>query len=378
MIVPLFLLLLAQAAPADEASIAERYHEVDQQRQACWSTKDWACVENVLEGMLVDPDFRQIPALYRNTLYNLACAHALQGERAEALRRLAESVDAGYDNYIGTRFDSDFTDLRGDSTFVWILDGMRRSLGVTWDPARSTNPPTIRTDRMTVPELVQLRSQYELDQVVAGAADDYERVRRITSWTHGRWSHNGNNEPSQPDPLTILREAGEGKMFRCVEYGTVVAGAARALGMPARVLALKTHDVETRPSGAGHVVAEVWLRDQKKWIFADGQFDVIPERDGRPLSGSEFAEAMWDGGDLPECRSTSQASCSDYLRWVTPYLYYLDYSLDQRMFVSKQEGSLMMVPKGAPDPKVFQQRWPIGPCTYISDPLVFNRPPEGE
>ena len=62
--------------------------------------------------------------------------------------------------------------------------------------------------------------------------------------------------------------------------------------MPSRVLGLKRRDVETAKSGAGHVVAEVWLDQFNKWVFVDGQCGAIPEKDGCPLNAVEFQKSI--------------------------------------------------------------------------------------
>jgi len=268
----------------------------------------------------------------------------------------------------------------------WVqrhLQEMRKTL--TWNTDKESPPIEILMDDPHHPKLVEMRSRYELDDVVAGASDDYERLRRIVKWTHDRWEHSGDNVPSQPDPLTILDEAAVGKRFRCVEYARVAAACARALGMPSRVLCLKREEVETATSGAGHLVAEVWLEPQKKWVFADAQWDVIPECEGLPLNAVEFQAAFARNDPGLTLRTSSDLKPVSYLRWVIPYLYYFDFNLDQRFFVtpaattqeaetqrrSPRTGQVMLVPAGAPEPKVFQQKNPIRNCRYISDPKAF-------
>ncbi len=256
-----------------------------------------------------------------------------------------------------------------------------------WDHEQKVAPIEIIMNDVKDPNMVRLREEYELEKVVSGAADEYEKLILLTKWVHDRWNHSGDNKPSKSDPLTILKEAEEGKSFRCVEYAIVVAGCARALRMPSRVLALKRADVETAESGAGHVVAEVWLDQFNKWVFADGQMDAIPEEDGVPLNAVEFQDATArkakdrDGVAL-KIRFSSEkrgSSGESYILWVAPYLYHFDFNLDQRFFGERYEerrydpvmGKIMLVPKGAKNPTVFQQKMPIKNCTYISNPEAF-------
>lgn len=233
--------------------------------------------------------------------------------------------------------------------------------------------------------LKELREKYHLAGLVGNVVTCKVRALIILNWTHEQWQHNGNNEPSRPDALTILKEAGEGKMFRCVEYGIVVSTALQSIGIPARQLNLKTEDVETRPSGAGHVLAEVWLADMHKWALIDGQFNVMPVLHDTPLNAAEFGKAI--AGDEPfELINVkghlSKGDRKAYLRFVTQYLFYLDADLDQRHVPFLKQlrvngkTELMYVPEGAKKPTVFQGRFPITNCLYTSCLPDFYKAPE--
>jgi hypothetical protein len=228
--------------------------------------------------------------------------------------------------------------------------------------------PAFRWSSPEEPYLARLRAEYRLDYVAEGTSGDYERVRAVGAWVRGRWEHDGDNEPGHSDPLTILREADEGRRFRCVEYGIVLGGALTALGIPARVVGLKTADCETRERGAGHVVAEAFLRDQQRWIMVDGQWDAIPLAGDRPLNAVEFQRSLALGTPGLRVEGFSQPRAEDYFAWIVPYLFYFDVALDNRFGDERpgidREGRLMLVPVGAAEPRVFQRRWPLAGFTY--------------
>lgn len=161
------------------------------------------------------------------------------------------------------------------------------------------------------PELHELRERYGLEPLVAGSDSDLEKVRRICAWGQALWQHDGWNEPSSPDPLTILEEAAAGSSFRCVEYDVVIA--ACALGLPGRVLEPRTEDVETREFGAGHVVSEVFLPDIQKWVLVDGQWNVIPVYNGKPLNGAEFRCALDAGASITSFSTVPSGTACEYL-----------------------------------------------------------------
>jgi hypothetical protein len=248
-----------------------------------------------------------------------------------------------------------------------------------WDFEEEIQPLKIIMDDPNDPNMIELREKYDLEGLVCKAKDDYEKLRLILEWVHKQWKHHGSNEPTKADPLTILKEASEGKRFRCVEYAIVVAGCTRAQGMSSRRLALKRPDAETAKSGAGHVVAEVWLEQFNKWVFVDGQWGAIPEKNEIPLNAVEFQDAIARKAAGLKIRFPSEGVEEDYIEWVAPYLYYLDFDLDQRFFAKDNEkrrpaplqGKIMLVPKGANKPNVFQIKYPIKNCTYVSNPKTF-------
>ncbi|KAA9345566.1 transglutaminase-like domain-containing protein [Adhaeribacter soli] len=230
--------------------------------------------------------------------------------------------------------------------------------------------------------LKQLRDDYNLNEVVKGAKNDTEKALKVMNWVHNQWKHNGSNQPSKSDALTILQEAKEGKQFRCVEYGIVTASALNAVGLKSRVLALKTKDVETTESGAGHVVLETYLNDLGKWVMLDSQWDAMPALKGKPLNAVEFQNAIVNNYEPLEIKSLSGLGKRTYANWIAPYLYYFDVKFDNRegelkdqLMVSGKK-SLMLVPSRAKNPTVFQKQWPINNCVYTNSLVDFYAKPQ--
>lgn len=233
------------------------------------------------------------------------------------------------------------------------------------EPAEPANWSWVRYGREY---LAELREESGLDAAAAGAETDLERLAAVTSWVNGLWRHSGSNQPSANDPLTILREAAAGARFRCVEYSIVIAGCLEALGMDARVVGLKTADVETRSSGAGHVVVEAYLRDLGKWVMADGQWNVIPVLAGRPLNAVELQQALAAGDGPLELVGITGLRALLYRRWIVPYLHYFDTGVDGEY--------LMLGPVGAPQPRTFQGRMPLNVTIYTHSVREFYPAPE--
>jgi len=226
-----------------------------------------------------------------------------------------------------------------------------------------------------------LRSKYPIDSLVSGAKNDTEKALRIVHWVHKQWQHNGSNNPKNKDAISILEEAKEGKNFRCVEYGIVATACLNAAGLKARVLALKTKDVETRQYGAGHVLFEVYLNDLQKWALADGQWDAMPALNGIPLNAVEFQLAIAENYNDLEIKTSSGTSKRFYVNWIYPYLHYFEILFDHRegTNIAKKEidgkKCLMLVPLGENNPVVFQITKKIDNCLYTNSLKDFYAPP---
>lgn len=232
--------------------------------------------------------------------------------------------------------------------------------------------------------LRQLREENGLPGLLNGLTTDRQRVLALLDWTHRQWKHDGGNEPSRPDALTILHEARAGQRFRCVEYATVLASALQAVGYRARPVALKTKDVETARSGAGHVLAEVWLPQHGKWALLDGQYNVMPEAGGVPLNAAELGEALRQRRAFGLADATGEvkgARRTVYLFFIARYLYYLDVAFDNRQPAPAQplrvggKTRLMLVPLGAPKPALFQGQYPLDDLCFTHSTLDFYAAP---
>lgn len=253
------------------------------------------------------------------------------------------------------------------------------TLGFTADP----EPLEFVWSDPDEPYLVRMRDELGLQDTISDADDDFHAVQLVSAWVHGLWDHHGTNQPTHNDPISIVREAEDGGRFRCVEYSIVIHGALNSLGIPTRMLHLKTHDAETRESGAGHVVVEAYLRDAGRWVMIDSQFDAIPMLQGEPLNAVQLQKALAErspglsitsigrGGFLAE-----HARRIFYLNWIGQYLYFFDVPFDNRVAAEDRSHlRLMLVPLDAEPPRVFQQRWPIGDMVHTHSIRSFYPQP---
>ena len=238
----------------------------------------------------------------------LAMTWAVEENRDEAFRVLSAAIasiarspiDAGpivVDLAESLESGDEWTSLRSDPRFPALL---AQAKAATWHPellafdaAPATDPVRMKRPATNSETLRTLRETYKLDAIVAGAADDLDRIRRMCRWVHGRTSHQGWDGDLPSDALGLLQVAEKGGQWRCVEYGIVLAGCLNAVGIPARYVGGQARDVETIAVGAGHVFAEAWIADRQRWMFVDAQMDIVGlDSDGTPMNSVEFRNSL--------------------------------------------------------------------------------------
>ena len=233
------------------------------------------------------------------------------------------------------------------------------------------------------PYLQSLKEKYPLDDVLKENDSDTDKVLKILNWTNSRWKHNGRNSPKQDDAISILKEAEEGGEFPCFAYAIVLRDQLNASGFKARTVYLKTKDAKKSKYPPGHVATEVYLPDLQKWIFIDGQFNVMPVLDETPLHAVEFQQAITNQTNGLKLLSFNRAvTDGEYFGFVYPYLYYLDTTLDNRYEYENPhqvdgKSSLMLVPAGARNLKRINF-WDmdIDDCLYTNSIMDFYAGPE--
>ena len=61
---------------------------------------------------------------------NIACIHALEGDKDGAIEALANAVDAGFNDLAWAAKDGDLKSLREDPRFAKLVNGIRRAQAV--------------------------------------------------------------------------------------------------------------------------------------------------------------------------------------------------------------------------------------------------------
>ena len=231
--------------------------------------------------------------------------------------------------------------------------------------------------------LENLKEAYSLD-FVNNKMNDTEVALAVLNWTNSQWQHNGNNSPSKNDAITILNEVRDGQQFPCFAYAIVLRDQLNALGFKARTIYLKTQDAENRKGPPGHVATEVYLDDVQKWVFMDGQFNVMPVLNGIPLNAVEFQNAIGNHYAEFELESLSEEKIAkkNYVSFVYDYLYYFDTTLDNRYGEIQKhkiddKRSIMLVPTGAKNlSHIDFWNLEVNYCIYTNSVKDFYAKPE--
>lgn len=214
-------------------------------------------------------------------------------------------------------------------------------------------------------------------------ASEIVRACLLIGYAHSLFQHSGNNLPSANDPLTILKEAQSGQSFRCVEYSILASALLVAHNIPARLIGLKTSDVETREYGAGHMVIEFWSNEIQKWIMSDVQAGILLDTSGL-LSAFELGVAIRDSkpvgySHVTWSRFKDNEPYDDkpsYVEWIREYLHFYDTPLqyDFRHKDRSKERIVMLVPENATPPKMFEGKFAMN-VQYTRSVLDFYAKP---
>ena len=247
---------------------------------------------------------------------------------------------------------------------------------IDFDTISTNKYELVYSDNAQREDLVTLRQEFKLDSIIKDCENDFEKTIKIQSWVQSRWKHNGDNVPEKSDALYILKEAEKGKQFRCVEYSIVAQQCLQSLGFVVRGLGLMTKDINEVKSGGGHVVNEIYLRDVKKWIMIDPQYDIITTYEGKPLNAVELQYCIANNLDFEIINPNKTITKTEYLNWIGPYLYYFTTTIKgerieiwDRIVGNKKQ--LTLYPKGAKKPKYFQNLIRINNSYYTNSKNDF-------
>jgi hypothetical protein len=371
------VVLLLSVVVLAQGSDDEQLQQANQKLRQQVAVKDYDGAIETVSRMLGIAGKSATKANIGQMLYVRACLNALAGHKTPAIVDSELAVKAGHDDYYQFASDSDLDSLRTARRFRALIAMLKQRNGpqiLTWESAPPAAAFPLRFDDASADLYRTLRQEFAIDPVVAKAKNDHTKLEAIAVWTSAQWQHSPNQMANSRDPIGVLREARAGGRFICTDYAIVLAGVARAFGMKARVVNLLPRDVETRSEA--HTLAEVWLPRWQKWVLADGQYGIIPEKDGVPLNAVELQAALVRDEPV-KCRGNINR-CREWKSFILRNLYYFKMADDQRSFHASTERQLVLVPKGAASPRKFAggNEEIYKGAVYTSNPGIFYAAPQ--
>lgn len=145
-------------------------------------------------------------------------------------------------------------------------------------------------EKFDEPQLVELRRQYKLDDVVAGGKTELEKIIRLRNWVSAQWPY---TPPLREYPAWDAREILGLRQGFCVQYAVVNMQCALSLGFQARFVFGNFPNVRIAGEATcGHEVTEVWSNDLCKWVVMDANLDecFVSRRTGKLADMLELHE----------------------------------------------------------------------------------------
>ncbi len=149
------------------------------------------------------------------------------------------------------------------------------------------------------PKLKQLRSEFNLDEVVKGAKTEFQQIEKLAIWSSGRWQK-GHLKDIYPawDALEIMRPHADGTPIGgfCQHYNLVFLQACESFGIPGRAVSISVGDHGPASKGSGHEVVEIWSNEHAKWVYVDGNcaWYAVDAKLREPLSLRELRDRQRD------------------------------------------------------------------------------------
>lgn len=208
-------------------------------------------------------------------------------------------------------------------------------------------------------------SLFKTKELIKSCKDDSQRVQTIASWMSQTWKKPpATGATNAFDPITVLTAA-QKEGAPTWRFASTLKAALASIDILSRSVALHVQDVETIASGATALGLEVYLNDEKRWIYIDSDWQSMPLYNGKTVNLVELQKAIvtdrenvqlidFHAGLTP--LPSSQKDCKEYVDHIIKHLFYFTTQLDQRVDRENSYGEdqIMLTPMGSKRPRVYQ------------------------
>ncbi|MBO4851784.1 MAG: transglutaminase domain-containing protein [Prevotella sp.] len=265
--------------------------------------------------------------------YDLACCHALIGQKKQALQALDESVRLGYRDYNNMLNDKDLLSLRKDKKYQALLaevksrqpiEVLRKSAPYAKDAEEAGNLFVYQPKESM--NLRMVRDYFKLDSV-AGQGDELSKIINLLHFAHDNIRHDGGNrafaEMDAIDLYNYYKTTGKG--VNCRQLAISLCEMYLSMGIPARYvtcLAADPNDYEC------HVINSVWSEQLQKWLYIDPTMDAwVMDENRTMLSIEEVRERLVNDRPLVLCETANWNHETQQTKE-----YYLDYYMAKNLY----------------------------------------------
>ena len=270
-------------------------------------------------------------------LYDLACCHALNGQKKKALQTLEESVRCGYKDYNNMVNDNDLRSLRKDKKYQVLLAEVKdkRPLSVLKKSAPYAKDTVLLNEGKSLfvyqpkesMNLRMVREYFNLDSV-AGNGDELSRIINLLHFAHDNIRHDGGNrafaEMDAIDLYNYYKTTGKG--VNCRQLAISLCEMYLSMGIPARYVTCMPADPNDYEC---HVINTVWSEQLQKWLYIDPTMDAwLTDENGMMLSIAEVRERLKNDMPLVLCETANwnheNPQTKDYYidEYMSKNLYY--------------------------------------------------------
>lgn len=179
------------------------------------------------------------------------------------------------------------------------------------------------------PQLVTMRADERLDEVVGDATNDWEIIARLAAWVCGRVPMDRASGPaitaeqyrSGPALLQSMNEGCSG--YACGTFSRLFVDALASYGIFGRCMGVTATETSLGRE-YNHATSEVWSDHWGKWVYVDAELMLYYEQHGVPLGALELQDALKRGAQ-PARRHFDPDTAARWIaargfgRWVENY-----------------------------------------------------------
>jgi hypothetical protein len=271
--------------------------------------------------------------------YNLACAYAKAGDKKHALDNLELSKMYDYE-HLST--DPDLASLHKEPRFIKYMEVAKKvtknkksdyqltlQKDAKYNEAEQTSLPDFTYEAATDPNLVALKTAFNLDSI-AGEGTDVSKIINLMEWVHYLIPHDGSKgNPEVKNAMSLITECRRDKRsLNCRGLAILLNEVYLAEGFKSRFVTCLPKNIADNDC---HVITMVWSTSLNKWLWMDPTFMAyVMNEDGELLSIEEVRDRLVHNKpiilnpDANRNHATTQTK-SDYLGYyMSKNLYKLE------------------------------------------------------